>query len=766
MIMTRFKRTTLSALVALSLGATGAVANDEISKPAGAKGTGMTKPFQAKTNQFWWPDQLDLSQLRDHDNRSNPLGEDFNYAEAFSKLDLDQVKADVNELLTTSQDWWPADYGNYGPFFIRLSWHSAGTYRTLDGRGGGDGGQMRFNPLNSWPDNGNLDKARRLLWPIKQKYGESLSWGDLMILAGTVGMENMGFDTYGFAGGRTDDWEPDMVYWGPEVEMLASDREESDGELKRPLGATHMGLIYVNPEGPKGVPDPLGSAKNIRTAFARMAMNDEETVALIAGGHTFGKMHGAHKPADCLEAEPGGAGLEEQGLGWKNNCGKGHSEDTVTSGLEGAWTQAPTKWTSLYLSNLMGFEWKQTRSPAGAVQWIPKDESAHQSVPDAHVEGKMHAPVMTTADLALKYDPEYRKIVERFLADPKEYQTAFAKAWFKLTHRDMGPKERYLGNDIPEENFIWQDPVPKADYKAISQDDVKELKAEILDTGLSVQELVKTAWASAASFRASDLRGGANGARIVLEPQMSWEANEPETVKTVVEKLKAIQDDFNSQMFTKKKVSLADLIVIGGAAAIEKAAANAGVKVTVPVVVGRTDATQAQTDVNSFSLLEPAADAFRNYYNAEKSYRSPTEMLVDKADQLNLTVPEMTVLVGGMRTLGANVGDSKHGVFTDNEGALDNDFFVNLLDMKTKWRKTDNPSVYEGFDRKSGEVLYTGTPVDLVFGSNSELRAVAEVYAYDNAEERFVNDFVDAWTKVMTLDRFDLRHDVTAKIEK
>lgn len=766
MIMTRFKRTTLSALVALSLGATGAVANDEISKPAGAKGTGMTKPFQAKTNQFWWPDQLDLSQLRDHDNRSNPLGEDFNYAEAFSKLDLDQVKADVNELLTTSQDWWPADYGNYGPFFIRLSWHSAGTYRTLDGRGGGDGGQMRFNPLNSWPDNGNLDKARRLLWPIKQKYGESLSWGDLMILAGTVGMENMGFDTYGFAGGRTDDWEPDMVYWGPEVEMLASDREGSDGELKRPLGATHMGLIYVNPEGPKGVPDPLGSAKNIRTAFARMAMNDEETVALIAGGHTFGKMHGAHKPADCLEAEPGGAGLEEQGLGWKNNCGKGHSEDTVTSGLEGAWTQAPTKWTSLYLSNLMGFEWKQTRSPAGAVQWIPKDESAHQSVPDAHVEGKMHAPVMTTADLALKYDPEYRKIVERFLADPKEYQTAFAKAWFKLTHRDMGPKERYLGNDIPEENFIWQDPVPKADYKAISQDDVKELKAEILDTGLSVQELVKTAWASAASFRASDLRGGANGARIVLEPQISWEANEPETVKTVVEKLKVIQDDFNSQMFTKKKVSLADLIVIGGAAAIEKAAANAGVKVTVPVVVGRTDATQAQTDVNSFSLLEPAADAFRNYYNAEKSYRSPTEMLVDKADQLNLTVPEMTVLVGGMRTLGANVGDSKHGVFTDNVGALDNDFFVNLLDMKTKWRKTDNPSVYEGFDRKSGEVLYTGTPVDLVFGSNSELRAVAEVYAYDNAKERFVNDFVDAWTKVMTLDRFDLRHDVTAKIEK
>ncbi|NKX19947.1 catalase-peroxidase, partial [Alteromonadaceae bacterium A_SAG8] len=467
MTINRFKKTTLSVFVALSLGATGAIANDQISKPAGAKGTGSAKAFQAKNNQFWWPDQLDLSPLRDHDNRSNPLGENFNYAKAFAKLDLDQVKKDVNELLTTSQDWWPADFGNYGPFFIRLSWHSAGTYRTLDGRGGGDGGQMRFDPLNSWPDNGNLDKARRLLWPIKQKYGESLSWGDLMILAGTVGMENMGFDTYGFAGGRTDDWEPDMVYWGPEVEMLASDREERDGKLQRPLGATHMGLIYVNPEGPKGVPDPMGSAKNIRTAFGRMAMNDEETVALIAGGHTFGKMHGAHKPADCLEAEPGGAGLEEQGLGWKNNCGKGNAEDTVTSGLEGAWTQLPTKWTSLYLQNLLGFEWKQTRSPAGAIQWIPTDESLHNSVPDAHVEGKTNPPVMTTADLALKYDPEYRKIAERFLADPKEYQTAFAKAWFKLTHRDMGPKARYLGNDIPEENFIWQDPVPKADYKMI-----------------------------------------------------------------------------------------------------------------------------------------------------------------------------------------------------------------------------------------------------------------------------------------------------------
>ena len=766
MIKNGLRKTTLSAVIAVALSTSGAWANDQISKPAGAKGTGMSKAFQAKSNQFWWPDQLDLSPLRDHDKRSNPLGEDFSYADAFSKLDLAQVKQDINTLLTTSQDWWPADFGNYGPFFIRLSWHSAGTYRTLDGRGGGDGGQMRFDPLNIWPDNGNLDKARRLLWPIKQKYGESLSWGDLMILAGTVGMENMGFDTYGFAGGRTDDWEPDMVYWGPEVEMLASDREERDGKLQRPLGATHMGLIYVNPEGPKGVPDPVGSAKNIRTAFGRMAMNDEETVALIAGGHTFGKMHGAHKPSDCLEAEPGGAGLEEQGLGWKNNCGKGNAEDTVTSGLEGAWTQLPTKWTSLYLQNLLGFEWKQTRSPAGAIQWIPTDESLHKSVPDAHIEGKKNPPVMTTADLALKYDPEYRKIAERFLADPKEYQTAFAKAWFKLTHRDMGPKARYLGTDVPEESFIWQDPVPKADYKHISSKDVAKLKKDILDTGLTLQQLVKTAWAAASSFRASDLRGGANGARIALEPQMSWDVNEPETVQTVVTKLKALQEDYNSRMFSKKKVSLADLIVIGGAAAIEKAASNAGVNIDVPVVVGRTDATQEQTDVNSFSLLEPTADAFRNYYNPDKSYRSPTDMLVDKADQLNLTVPEMTALLGGMRSLGANVDGVKHGVFTDDTNALSNDFFVNLLDMGTKWRKTDNPAIYEGVNRKTNEVIYTGTPVDLVFGSNSELRAIAEVYAYDNAKARFVQDFVDAWTKVMTLDRFDLRHDLNAQLAK
>ncbi|MDO6567378.1 catalase/peroxidase HPI [Alteromonas sp. 1_MG-2023] len=766
MKISRVYKATLAGLVTLALGTSASFANDQISKPAGAKGTGMVQPFQARTNNFWWPEQLNLSQLRDHDSRSNPLGDDFDYAEAFASLDLDQVKADVNELLTTSQDWWPADYGNYGPFFIRLSWHSAGTYRTLDGRGGGDGGQMRFDPLNSWPDNASLDKARRLLWPIKQKYGKALSWGDLMILAGTVGMENMGFDTYGYAGGRTDDWEPDMVYWGPEVEMLASDREEKDGKLQRPLGATHMGLIYVNPEGPKGVPDPMGSAKNIRTAFNRMAMNDEETVALIAGGHTFGKMHGAHKPADCLEAEPGGAGVEEQGLGWKNNCGKGHSEDTITSGLEGAWTQLPTRWTSLYLQNLLGFEWKQTRSPAGAIQWIPTDESAQTSVPDAHVEGKRHAPVMTTADLALKYDPEYRKIAERFLADPKEYQTAFAKAWFKLTHRDMGPKARYLGNDIPKENFVWQDPVTTTDHKPVTDGDVKKLKATILDSGLSVQQLVKTAWGAAASFRSSDYRGGANGARIALAPQMDWAVNEPETVKAVVSTLKEIQKDFNGGNSSSPKVSLADLIVIAGGAAIEKAAADAGVEVAVPIIPGRGDATQAQTDVNSFSLLEPTADAFRNYYNADTSYRSPAEMLVDKADQLNLTVPEMTVLIGGMRSLGANNGNSTHGVFTSSVGTLNNDFFTTLLDMNVKWRKTDDPAVYEGINRKTGEVLYSATPVDLVFGSNSELRAVSEVYAYDNAKTKFVEDFVDAWTKVMTLDRFDLRHDLNSPLNQ
>ncbi len=707
----------------------------------------------AKSNQFWWPDQLNLSPLRDHDNRSNPLGDDFDYAAAFLDLDLNAVKADIDTLLTTSQDWWPADFGNYGPFFIRMTWHSAGTYRTLDGRGGGDGGQMRFDPLNSWPDNGNLDKAKRLLWPIKQKYGHALSWADLMILAGNVALENMGFQTYGFAGGRADDWEPDLVYWGPELEMLASDRHERDGKLQRPLGATHMGLIYVNPEGPRGKPDPVGSARNIRVAFGRMAMNDEETVALVAGGHTFGKMHGAHKPSDCVGAEPAGASLEEQGLGWKNKCGKGHSEDTVTSGLEGAWTQAPTKWTTLYLSNLLNFEWQESRSPGGAIQWIPSDESLHTVVPDAHIEGKFNPPVMTTADLALKFDPEYKKIVERFLANPDEYQLAFAKAWYKLTHRDMGPAVRYLGSEVPEGELIWQDPIPDVEHTLVNTRDVRSLKKQILDSGLSTQQLVRTAWAAASSFRASDMRGGANGGRLALTPQKDWAVNNPAETAEVIAKLNEIRDGFNSK---RKQISLADMIVLGGAAAIEQAAEKAGLDVDVPFAPGRGDATQAQTDVASFNLLKPSADAFRNYYNAEESYRSPAEMLVDKADQLDLTIPEMTVLVGGMRALGANADGSQNGVFTNQVGALSNDFFVNLLDMSTVWKKSSVEGLYEGIERQSGNVKYRATPVDLIFGSNSELRAVAEAYAFDGAQERFANDFVSAWTKVMNLDRFDL----------
>ena len=746
----------VSALTAaIGVAAANTAAKAEISKPKGASGSGNVAAFQPKNNQFWWPDQLDLSSLRDHDGRSNPLGENFDYSAAFGQLDLEAVKKDIDALLTTSQDWWPADFGNYGPFFIRMSWHSAGTYRTLDGRGGGDGGQMRFDPLNSWPDNGNLDKARRLLWPVKQKYGEALSWGDLMILAGNVALENMGFDTYGFAGGRADDWEPDLVYWGPEVEMLATDRHSKKGKLQRPLGATHMGLIYVNPEGPRGVPDPKGSAKNIRVAFGRMAMSDEETVALIAGGHTFGKMHGAHKPGKCLGPEPGAAGVEEQGLGWKNHCGKGHSEDTVTSGLEGAWTQAPTQWTTLYLENLLNFDWKQSRSPAGAIQWIPTDESLHRSVPDAHVKGKFNAPVMTTADLALKFDPQYKAIAERFLADPKEYQLAFAKAWYKLTHRDLGPRARYLGADVPAEELIWQDPVPAAKGKVITDKDIKKLKREISKSGLSTSELVRTAWASASSFRASDMRGGANGARVQLAPQKSWQANNPQELDKVLTTLKTIQQNFNRS--SRRDVSLADLIVLAGATAIETAAKDAGVKVSVPFVPGRTDATQAQTDVTSFALLEPKADAFRNYFNGNTSYRSPAEMLVDKADQLDLNVPEMTVLLGGLRALDANSGGSQHGVLTDNPGTLSNDFFLNLMDMSLVWKKSDTDGVYQGMDRASGKTKYTATTVDLIFSSNSELRAVAEVYAYDNAQERFVNDFVAAWSKVMQLDRFDLK---------
>ncbi|WP_026376761.1 catalase/peroxidase HPI [Aestuariibacter salexigens] len=757
-------RKTLPAIaVAVALASFGAVADNhghkkEMTKPAGAMGSGTAKAFQPKSNKFWWPDQIDLSPLRDHDARSNPYGADFDYSEAFQNLDVEAVYADVKETLTTSQDWWPADWGHYGPLMIRLAWHSSGTYRTLDGRGGGDGGQIRFDPLNSWPDNGNLDKAKRLLWPVKQKYGEALSWSDLIMLGAHIGMQDMGFKTYGFAFGRADDWEPDLVYWGPEVEMLASDRETRDGKLQRPLGATHMGLIYVNPEGPKGVPDPVGSAKNIRVAFGRMAMSDEETVALIAGGHTFGKMHGAHKPGECVGKEPGGAPIEEQGLGWINKCGKGHSEDTVTSGLEGAWTQAPTRWTSLYLSNLLNNEWEQTRSPAGAIQWVPKNKELHTSVPDAHVEGKKNPPVMTTADLALKYDPAYKAIAERFLADPEEYRIAFGKAWYKLTHRDMGPRARYLGNDVPDEMLIWQDPVPEVDFKLVDSDDVATLKKEVLDSGLSVTELVHTAWSAAASFRASDMRGGANGARIMLAPQNSWEVNNPDVVSKVTAKLKEIQEDFNGRFMGSTKISMADMIVLAGAAAVEKAAADAGFDVDVPFVPGRTDATQEMTDVNSFSLLEPSADAFRNYYNMETSYESPIEMLVERADQLHLTVPETVVLLGGMRVLGANYDGNSHGVFTENPGVLSNDYFVNLLDMSTKWQKSGTDGMYVGVDRATGEQKYTATPVDLIAGSSSELRAVAEVYAYDTSKQKFVEDFVDAWVKVMQLDRFDLKH--------
>ena len=746
-------KTTVAVFAALTMGTSTAWAQDaKISKPAGAKGTGSVSSHAAKTNKFWWPDQLDLAALRDHDSRSNPLGEDFDYAEAFAKLDMEQVKADLEKVLTDSQDWWPADFGNYGPFFIRLSWHSAGTYRTLDGRGGGDGGQMRFDPLNSWPDNASLDKARRLLWPLKQKYGESLSWGDLMILAGNVSLENMGFKTFGFAGGRTDDWEPDVVYWGPEVEMLASDRRNRDGKLKRPLGAAHMGLIYVNPEGPMGKPDPVGSARNIREAFGRMAMSDEETVALIAGGHTFGKMHGAHKASECIGAEPGGATIEEQGLGWKNKCGKGHSEDTITSGLEGAWTQAPTRWTTLYLSNLLNNDWQEVRSPGGGIQWIPENEALHSSVPDAHIEGKKNPPVMTTADLALKFDPAYKSISERFLADPEEYRLAFAKAWFKLTHRDMGPRQNYLGSEVPSEELVWQDPIAESTSSKLSTRDVSSLKKKILNTGLSTQALVRTAWASASSFRASDKRGGANGARIALSPQKDWAVNNPKEVQEVITALKAIKSSMRG-----KSISLADLIVLAGAAGVEKAASDAGLKVNVPFAAGRGDATQAQTDVSSFSLLKPSADAFRNYFDSSSAYRSPTEMMVDKADQLNLTVPELTVLIGGMRAIGANADDSDVGVLTDRKGALSNDFFVNLLDMSNVWKKSDQDGLYEGFDRVTGDKKYTATPVDLVFGSNSELRAIAEVYAYDNAQQRFADDFVAAWSKVMKLDRFDLK---------
>jgi catalase-peroxidase len=709
-----------------------------------------------KSNQFWWPEQVDLSPLRQHSPDSNPLGADFDYAKEFATLDLSEVKQDIEAVLTDSQDWWPADWGNYGPFFIRMAWHSAGTYRTLDGRGGAGGGQQRFDPLNSWPDNGNLDKARRLLWPVKQKYGSRLSWADLMVLAGNVSLESMGFKTFGFAGGRTDDWEPDLVYWGPEEKMLADERFSGDRKLERPLAAVQMGLIYVNPEGPNGNPDPQLAANDIRETFARMAMNDEETVALIAGGHTFGKTHGAHKPEDCTGPEPAAADIEEQGFGWTNKCGKGNAEDTVTSGLEGAWTVTPTQWSMNYLQNLFAFDWVQSRSPAGAIQWIPSDESAANMVPDAHVEGKRNPPVMLTTDLSLKVDPSYREISRRFLDNPEEFELAFAKAWFKLTHRDMGPRSRYVGSEVPAEILSWQDPVPQLDHELVSAIDVADLKAQILDSGLSVSELVRTAWASAASFRGSDMRGGANGARVRLAPQRDWEVNNPEELEKVLAVLERIQADFNKAQKGGKRVSLADLIVLGGSAAVEQAARSAGYNLAVPFIPGRMDASQEQTDVESFAVLEPKADGFRNFYG-EGNFRSPVNMLIDKANLLDLTVPEMTVLVGGMRVLDANTGDVELGVFTDRPGTLSNDFFVNLLDMSTKWTRSETATgIYEGRDRKTMELKWSATPVDLVFGSSAELRAIAEVYAANDGQQKFISDFARAWTKVMNLDRFDV----------
>jgi catalase-peroxidase len=708
----------------------------------------------AKTNQFWWPAQLDLSPLRQHDAEQSPVTDDFDYAQAFSELDLAAVKADIKTLMTTSQDWWPADYGHYGPFFIRMAWHSAGTYRVADGRGGADGGQQRFEPLNSWPDNANLDKARRLLWPIKQKYGQALSWADLMVLAGNVALESMGFKTFGFAGGRQDDWQADLVYWGPEAEFLADKRYSGDRQLERPLAAVQMGLIYVNPEGPNGVPDPLLAAKDIRETFGRMAMNDEETVALIAGGHTFGKAHGARSPKNCVGPEPAAADIEEQGMGWTNKCGTGKGADTITSGLEGAWTVNPTAWTTQYLDNLFAFEWVQTKSPAGAIQWIPADGQAANLVPDAHDPTKRHAPVMFTTDLALRFDPVYGEISRRFRDDPKAFELAFAKAWFKLTHRDMGPRARYVGADVPAEALIWQDVVPAPTHALIDATDVAALKKTILAAGPTVPELVRTAWASAASYRDADMRGGSNGARIRLAPQKDWAANNPEELARVLKALEQVQADFNARATGGKQVSLADVIVLAGAAAIEQAARAAGHELAVPFTPGRGDATEAQTDAASFAVLEPAADGFRNYFSSASTL-SPAAMLVDRADQLTLTVPEMTALVGGLRVLDANTAAARHGVFTDAPGTLSNDFFVNLLDLSTQWRKQENAEgLYQGVDRSSGSVKWTATPVDLIFGSHSELRAVSEAFAANDGEALFLQSFVEAWTKVMDLGRF------------
>ena len=708
-------------------------------------------------NRDWWPNKLNLNILRQHSNRSNPMGDDFDYAEEFASLNLDEVKEDLTDLMTESQDWWPADFGHYGPFFIRMAWHSAGTYRVTDGRGGGGTGTQRFAPLNSWPDNVNLDKARLLLWPVKKKYGRKISWADLMILAGNVALESMGFETFGFGGGREDVWEPEEdIYWGSEGEWLASQRHNARMELEKPLGADHMGLIYVNPEGPNANPDPKLAAHYIRQTFGRMAMNDEETVALIAGGHTFGKCHGA-APEDHLGADPEESEIADMGLGWKSSFGTGVANDVVTSGLEGVWTESPTEWSNNYFENLFKYDWELEKSPAGKWQWRPKGDQGVDTVPDAHDPNMKHKPMMLTTDLSLKEDPAYYKISKRFLENPDQFADAFARAWYKLTHRDMGPKELLVGSEVPEEELIWQDPIPEADYELIDEADIAELKSRILASDLTVSELVFTAWSSASTFRQSDKRGGANGGRIRLTPQKDWEVNKPEQLAKVLDTLEAIQSEFNEAQEGDKQVSMADLIVLGGAAAIEHAAKEAGHEVEVPFTPGRTDASQEKTDVESFSWLEPVADGFRNYYKPEHE-TTAEEMLVDKAQLLALTPPEMTVLLGGMRVLDTNYDDSKHGVFTDNPGVLSNDFFVNLLDMRTTWKATtDDQHTFEGTDRASGQVQWTGTRADLIFGSNSELRALAEVYATDDAKEKFVNDFVAAWTKVMNADRFDMK---------
>jgi catalase-peroxidase len=729
---------------------------NEDSKCPVTGGTNNPDAGSGTSNRDWWPNQLNLKILHQNSHMSNPMGEEFNYAEEFKKLDLEALKKDLYALMTDSQGWWPADYGHYGPLFIRMAWHSAGTYRTGDGRGGAGTGNQRLAPLNSWPDNVNLDKARRLLWPIKQKYGNKISWADLMILAGNCALESMGLQTFGFAGGREDVWEPEEdIYWGTESEWLGDKRYSGDRELDNPLAAVQMGLIYVNPEGPNGVPSAVASGRDIRETFARMAMNDEETVALVAGGHTFGKCHGAGDAAH-VGPEPEGAGIQEQGLGWKSSFGSGKGDDTISSGIEGAWNPTPIQWDNSYLDTLFGYDWDLVKSPAGAWQWVPTDPAAAETVPDAHDPSKRHAPMMTTADLALRMDPIYAPISKRFHENPEKFADAFARAWFKLTHRDMGPRSRYLGAEVPAEELTWQDPVPAVTHELIDEQDISALKGKILASELSVSQLISTAWASASTFRGSDKRGGANGARIRLAPQKDWEVNQPAQLKTVLQTLERIQEEFNSAQSSGKIVSLADLIVLGGCAGVEQAAKNAGHDVTVPFTPGRTDASQEQTSVESFAVLEPAADGFRNYFKPKYAV-SAEEMLVDQGQLLTLTAPEMTVLVGGMRVLNANFGQSQYGVFTKQPETLTNDFFVNLLDMSTTWKSTsEDENVFEGRDRATGELKWTGTRVDLIFGSNSQLRALAEVYGYEDSQEKFLHDFITVWNKVMNLDRFDL----------